>query len=129
MYKATILVLLFALLLGCGAKKESAENPKSVKQTPEFLPTADSTLTFRQVSRWKQCNPLLDSLAYFYSDSFKTEDPVLKLRYEEDFMKAQKKVCKLAGFPGGYKEYSWVTGCLGNSRNKHILDSLGIETH
>lgn len=129
MYRVIIFSVILALLLGCGAQKKSEETPQQqVKPVPKFVPTADSSLTAEQVSLWKQCNPLLDSLTYFYSDSFKTEDPISKLRIEDDFMKAQNRICKLAGYPGGFKEYSWVSECLGNPRNKDILDSLDIKS-
>ncbi|MFP4014862.1 MAG: hypothetical protein ACLFVQ_12305 [Chitinispirillaceae bacterium] len=129
MYRVLILSVMSALLLGCGAQKKSEETSRQqVKPVPKFVPTADSSLTAEQVALWKQCNPLLDSLTYFYSDSFKVEDPTAKLRIEDDFFKAQNRICKLAGYPGGFKEYNWVSDCLSNPRNKRILDSLDIRS-
>ncbi len=112
---------------GCVKKKEVVQTPPPAPVAePKFEPTADSSVTAKQVTLWKTCNPLLDSLTYFYSDSFKTEDPVQRLRYEEDFRRAQDKICKLAGFVGGYKEYTWVMESMGNARNRGILEAQGI---
>jgi hypothetical protein len=91
-------------------------------QVPRFVPTADSTITARQLRLWKDCNPVLDSLAYFYKDSFAVADPVNKLRLQEDFFKAQDKICKLAGLTGGYTEYKWIMGAIANPRNKELLE-------
>ena len=120
----TILVV-FA---GCNSEKElpieERKLPKtaSAAQAPKFVPTEDSTITARQLRLWKDCNPVLDSLAYFYKDSFAIADPVNKLRFQEDFFKAQDKICKLAGLTGGYTEYKWIMGAIANPRNKELIE-------
>ena len=110
---------------GCQPKEEELPveqpAPRAV-QAPRFVPTADSTITVRQLRLWKDANPVLDSLAYFYKDSFAVADPVNKLRLQEDFFKAQDKICKLAGLTGGYVEYKWIMGAIGNSRNKELIE-------
>ena len=115
-------VLIFA---GCKPKEElPIEQPVSrMVQAPKFVPTDDSTITERQLKLWKDCNPVLDSLAYFYKDSFAVADPVNKLRLQEDFFKAQDKICKLAGLTGGYIEYKWIMGAIANPRNKELLEA------
>jgi hypothetical protein len=112
---------------GCQTEKElPVENAlpqtASAVQAPKFVPTDDSTITVRQLRLWKDCNPVLDSLTYFYKDSFTVADPVNKLRLQEDFFKAQDKICKLAGLTGGYTEYKWIMGAIANPRNKELLE-------
>jgi hypothetical protein len=92
-----------------------------------FIPPADSIVTTTQIKAWMSCNPLLDSLTFRYADSFKTTDPALRLRYQEDFSKAQHKLCIHAGLPGGYKEYTWILKNSGNPKNKAVLDSVGAQ--
>ncbi|MCL2689389.1 MAG: hypothetical protein FWE57_06035 [Chitinispirillia bacterium] len=110
---------------GCQPKEEDFHveppAPRAV-QAPRFVPTADSTITARQLRLWKDANPVLDSLVYFYRDSFAVADPVNKLRLQEDFLKAQDKICKLAGLTGGYIEYKWIMGAITNPRNRELLE-------
>ena len=112
---------------GCQTEKElpvehTLPRAASAVQAPKFVPTDDSTITARQLRLWKDCNPVLDSLTYFYKDSFTVADPVNKLRLQEDFFKAQDKICKLAGLTGGYTEYKWIMGAISNLRNKELLE-------
>lgn len=72
---------------------------------------------------WFACNPLLDSLTLMYSDSFKTNDPSLRMRYQDDFSAAQDKICAFRGLSGGYKEYKWILNNMGNPKNKTSIDS------
>ena len=75
------------------------------------------------------CNMLLDSLSMFYQDSFKTKDAALLIRFQEDFSKAQDKICLRAGLAGGYNEYLWILKNLGNPRNAKLLDSLKMTVY
>ncbi len=108
------------------AAKPQVQPPSQVVKEIEFIPPADSSITVTQIQTWKRCNPLLDSITFRYADSFKTTDPTLRLRYQEDFSKAQNKLCVLAGLPGGYQEYTWILKNSGNPKNKAVLDSAGI---
>jgi hypothetical protein len=125
----------FSLLCFCQQKtpvKSISAKPQVQQQSPvvkeiEFVPPADSLITASQIQTWKRCNPLLDSIAFRYADSFKTSDPTQRLRYQEDFSRAQNKLCVLAGLPGGYKEYTWILKNSGNDRNKSVLDAAGIQ--
>jgi len=113
------------VFVGCQPKEEEfpvqQPQPRAV-QAPRFVPAEDSTITVRQLRLWKDCNPVLDSLAYFYKDSFAIADPVNKLRLQEDFFKAKDRICKLAGLTGGYTEYKWIMGVIANPRNKELLE-------
>lgn len=127
--------LILSFLCFCQQKPPvTSKTPKPQVQQPtptvkeiEFVPPADSSITVSQIKNWKRCNPLLDSIAFRYADSFKTTDPTQRLRYQEDFSKAQDKLCVLAGLPGGYQEYTWILKNSGNPKNKPVLDSAGIQ--
>ena len=110
---------------GCQPKEEPViEQPAPrVVQAPRFVPSADSSITARQLRLWKDSNPILDSLAYFYKDSFAVADPVNKLRLQEDFLKAKERICKLAGLTGGYTEYKWIMEVIANPRNRELLEA------
>lgn len=95
----------------------------------EFIAPTDSIIKPEQMKSWLACNPLLDSLAYMYSDSFKTADPKLRIRYQDDFSNAQDKICLKAGLHGGYKEYRWIMENMGNPKNKPLLESLKASTY
>lgn len=77
---------------------------------------------------WSGCNPLLDSLTFRYADSFKTEDPTAFMRYQEDFIAAQNKICVRAGLPGGYQEYKWILQHMGIEKNRAVLQSANAQT-
>lgn len=118
--------------LGCETKKKSvvqnapatpALPPKPVIKKVEFVPPADSLITVAQMKSWLACNLLLDSLAIMYGDSFKTDDPQKRLRYQDDFSMAQDKICVLSGLTGGYKEYKWVMDNIGNPKNKAVVEA------
>jgi hypothetical protein len=95
----------------------------------DFVPPADSSMTIDQVKKITTCNPLLDSLSIFYKDSFKTKDAALLIRLQDDFSKAQDKICLRAGLAGGYKEYFWIFKNLGLPRNARLLDSLKMTVY
>ncbi|MBN1603354.1 MAG: hypothetical protein JW915_17225 [Chitinispirillaceae bacterium] len=130
-----ILAVLFSLCL-C-QKKSPSNSSKSSEPSPQsasalieekkFIPPVDSLISEIQMKAWMKCNPLLDSLTFKYADSFKTKDPTLRLRYQEDFSKAQNKLCVLSGLPGGYKEYTWIMKNSGNPKNKPALDAAGAQ--
>jgi hypothetical protein len=118
---------------GCQQKKKettqvSAAIPVELKKV-EFVAPSDSSMSSNQIVRMNVCNSLLDSLSILYQDSFKTKDAVLLTRFQDDFSKAQDKICLRAGLAGGYKEYLWVLKNLGNPRNAKLLDSLKMTVY
>lgn len=100
---------------------------EQIKEVP-FTPPADSTISIKQMTSWQRCNPLLDSLTFRYTDSFKTEDPEALLRYQDDFIAAQNKICVRTGLPGGYREYRWILRNMGNKKNKMLLESANAQS-
>jgi hypothetical protein len=127
-----IFVALCCFAAGCQKKaKPVTPPPPSAPAAPayqktQFVPRADSTVLSSQARFWLLANPLLDSLAFLYQDSFKTPDAGLRFRYQTDLRKAQDLICVRCGLTGGYDEYLWVRSALGNPRNKVLLDSLRI---
>jgi len=117
--------VLAGLLAFCGCEQinralgQSEDLPAPPPAVP-FVPPADDTVTAHQFGLWKAINPVLDSLTYFYADSFKVKDPVHTLRIQEDFMLAQDIICRLIGLTGGYAEYRWVTNNIGRQRNRKL---------
>jgi hypothetical protein len=124
----------FLLFLGCQQKKKTPAQaplpaaPVALKKI-EFVPPADSSMTIDQIKKMNACNVLLDSLSIFYQDSFRTKDAVLLTRFQDDFSKAQDKICLRAGLAGGYTEYLWTLKNLGNPRNAKLLDSLKMTVY
>ena len=106
--------------------KASEKTAETAKPVP-FVPPEDSAISQKQITSWQSCNPLLDSLTFRYTDSFKTEDPARLIRYQEDFMAAQDKICIRAGLPGGYKEYTWILQNMGIDKNREILEAANAE--
>ena len=117
-------------LHGCRGKSKApqAQAPAEIKKI-EFVAPLDSSMTIDQIKKMNLCNVLLDSLSIFYQDSFKTKDAALLTRYQEDFSRAQDKICLRAGLAGGYTEYLWVLKNLGNPRNAKLLDSLHLKVY
>ncbi len=129
------------LLNGCKEKPSDSSAAPSDKTTGSnssvatetqkplpFVPPADSAISIDQMMAWSTCNPLLDSLTFRYADSFKTEDPAALLRYQEDFITAQDRICLRAGLAGGYQEYKWVLQNMGIDKNRTILESAHAQT-
>lgn len=138
MVKRSITVGILGCLLlvsaGCIFKKSNTHvvPMKPTTTTPAkatFIPPPDSAITVEQMRSWLACNHLLDSLSYLYQDSFKTEDPARRLTYQDDFIKAQDKICIRCGLGGGYTEYAWILNNAGSARNKAILDSVGMASY
>ena len=92
-----------------------------------FVPPDDSAVTPPRMKAWSSCNPLLDSLTYRYADSFKTDDPAALLRYQEDFIAAQDRICVRAGLPGGFEEYTWILQSLGLEKNRGVAESANAQ--
>ncbi len=88
-----------------------------------FNPPADSLISSTEIKNWLACNPLLDSLAIMYADSFKTESAQTRLRIQEDYSAAQDKICVISGLQGGYKEYKWIMENIGNPKNKETIEA------
>jgi hypothetical protein len=95
----------------------------------EFIAPVDSSITAIQIKNWLACNPMLDSLAIMYADSFKTESAQTRMRYQDDYSSAQDKICVLSGLQGGYKEYKWVMENIGNPKNKSIVESANATVY
>jgi hypothetical protein len=118
---------------GCRQKKKepaqiSVPIPVELKKI-DFVAPPDSSMSIDQIVRMNVCNSLLDSLSILYQDSFKTKDAVLLTRFQDDFSKAQDKICLRAGLAGGYIEYLWILKNLGNPRNAKLLDSLRMTVY
>ncbi|MCX7726075.1 MAG: hypothetical protein N2053_04425, partial [Chitinispirillaceae bacterium] len=62
--------------------KDTLIEKKVVTPPPYFNPPEDSSISIEQLNAWKACNPLLDSLAIIYADSFKTQNGEELLRYQ-----------------------------------------------
>jgi hypothetical protein len=132
--KFPVLFLVLCAVLVCRCKEKTVETPqarpvaqkepKPVSIPVPFVPPADSIISAEQMKSWSGCNPLLDSLTYRYADSFKTEDPAAFLRYQDDFITAQNKICVRAGLPGGYDEYKWILQNMGIAKNRTVLQSV-----
>jgi len=121
---------------GCGKKKPSSSvntpapsEVKKVIQKTEFVPPADSLITAVQIKSWIACNPILDSLAIMYTDSFKTTDPQKRLRYQDDFSAAQDKICVITGLNGGYTEYKWIMDNIGNPKNRSVVENANASVY
>lgn len=114
-------------LAGCHKNEpaHSAEPRTDLKKT-EFVTPSDSTLTVDQMKKWLECNPYLDSLSVLYKDSFTSTDAAHQTRVQEDFVKAQDRICVRLGIQGGYAEYLWTLKSAGNPRNAKIMDSLKL---
>jgi hypothetical protein len=133
MYRFAIIILIStSLVLISGCKKKTLpkvlnepqkESVKPAIKKIEFVIPADSLITTSQMKSWIACNPLLDSIAIMYVDSFKTDDAQKRLRYQADFSSAQDKICVISGLPGGYKEYRWIMDNIGNTKNKDVVEN------
>jgi hypothetical protein len=86
-------------------------------------------MTADQIKKMTVCNALLDSLSIFYRDSFTTKDAAVLIRLQDDFKKAQDKICLRAGLPGGYKEYYWIFKNYSHPRNAKLLESLQMKVY
>jgi hypothetical protein len=126
---ATIIASLI-LISGCAEKKNTQTVPLSTTTPPrsEFIPPADSTISAALMHKWLSCNPLLDSLSYLYQDSFNIDVPTQRLKFQDDFSKAQDKICIRRGLTGGYAEYRWIMKAAGHPNNRGMLDSIGLKT-
>jgi hypothetical protein len=130
----TIVFIPAIVLYSCQKQTKAVVQPKEppAVQSQElipFVPPADSLITLQQIKAWSLSNTYLDSLAFRYADSFKTNDPTHRIRYQEDFIAAQNQICVRAGLRGGYAEYTWIIKNSGNPKNKPILDSAHAQVH
>ena len=121
--------------IGCDNKKINdevkpvpAETKKMITKI-EFIPPVDSSITSAQIKNWLGCNPMLDSLAIMYADSFKTESAQMRLRYQDDYSSAQDKICVISGLKGGYTEYKWVMENIGNPKNRSVVESANAAVY
>ena len=127
----TAIVCAFALVICACHKKETVSSPGQQAELKkiEFVPPADSTLTIDRMKKWLQCNPYLDSLSIFYKDSFATTDAARQTKIQEDFIKAQDRICVRVGLPGGYAEYLWILKSASSPKNARALDSLKLTAY
>jgi hypothetical protein len=131
--KTMILISILSLSISMNCKKNKTESQtvstptnalkKEIKKIV-FFPPSDSLITSEQMTHWLACNPLLDSLAIMYADSFKVENAQSRLRYQDDYSSAQDKICVLSGLQGGYKEYKWIMDNAGNPKNKSVIEAV-----
>ena len=130
-----IISILLPLCFFPGCEQKTKESARASVPAPvelkkiNFVPPADSSMTIDQIKKMNACNALLDSLSIFYKDSFKTRDAAVLLRLQDDFSKAQDKICLRAGLAGGYKEYYWIFKNHGHPRNAKLLDSLKMTVY
>lgn len=126
-------VIFIAALCVCQKKQQATPlpvpQPQAEHKKVEFIPPADSTVTIDQMKKWLQCNPYLDSLSIFYKDSLATHDAAKQTKYQEDFMKAQDKICVRVGLTGGYAEYLWILKNISVPKNLKILDSIKLTAY
>lgn len=121
---------MLCIIAGCAKKESATQNVSFPKeQQAAFVPPADSSVTAEQMKKWLACNSFLDSLSYMYQDSFKVENPARRLACQDDFVKAQNRICVRCGLSGGYEEYLWILNHAGYWRNRPVLDSLGIASY
>jgi hypothetical protein len=125
-------IMLVAAILLCGCQKKApvpVPAPLTEAKKIPFVPPADSALTLEQMRKWLQCNPYLDSLSILYKDSFSGADAARQTRLQEDFVRAQDRICVRVGLQGGYAEYLWTLQSSGNPKNARILDSLKLTAY
>jgi hypothetical protein len=126
----TLLAMVLAGLSVCQEKKTVEKQvPQAEPQKVEFVPPSDSLVSIEQMKKWLLCNSYLDSLSIIYKDSFAVSDAARQTRYQEDFLKAQDKICVRVGLTGGYTEYFWILKSIGSPKNKKIVDSLKLTTY
>ncbi len=106
--------------------EETEKNEVEIKKIA-FTPPQNSSITVEQIRRWLSCNSRLDSLSDVYLDSFRTENPESRMRYQRVFIKMQNRICIQQGLLGGYDEYVWILNNSGNKKNKAVFDSLAIK--
>lgn len=125
-----LLAMMLAVLSACQKKKTVEKQvPQVEPQKVEFVPPADSLVSIEQMKKWLLCNSYLDSLSIIYKDSFAVNDAARQTRYQEDFLKAQDKICVRVGLTGGYTEYFWILKSIGSPKNKNVVDSLKLTTY
>lgn len=130
-----IVTLCTTALFSCREKPvDSAEAKKATSQDQKivvpvkFTPPKDSSISPKQASNWNTCNDLLDSLTIRYADSFKVDDAVAILRYQEDFISAQDRICVKAGLKGGYQEYKWILLHMNVEKNRSVIQAVNAQT-
>lgn len=114
-----LLIFTTSLIFFCDTEKN--EEKETVFELQKFNPPLNDSISTAQAKVWNICNPALDSLSKLYIDSFATEDPNLRLKYQTDFKNRQDTICVLNGLYGGYKEYMWILKNSGKPENKHLF--------
>jgi hypothetical protein len=128
--KLLFIAIFFISINDCGKHKADPEKKTSAEiNVNKFVESSDSSITADQINKMNICNTLLDSLSIYYQDSFKTKDAAQLTRYQEDFVRAQDRICIRAGLSGGYKEYIWIIKNMGNKKNAKLLDSMKLQTY
>lgn len=123
---------LIGLSAGCQTRKKNparvippAPRQVELKAVP-FSAPADSVLSASRMQSWLLCNKSLDSLSIVYTDSFKTEDSSMRLRFQQNFSATQDLICLRAGLASGYEEYRWITKVLALPKNRALAESNNI---
>lgn len=122
-------VAAFLLMISPACTKQIEETEKKEAEFKKiaFTPPQDSSISVEQMKKWLNCSSRLDSLSDVYLDSFRTENPESRMRYQRDFIKVQDLICIQQGLLGGYDEYVWILNNSGNKKNKAVFDSLTIK--
>ena len=126
-YLFVIAAFLLTIFPACTKQIEETEKNEVAYTKIPFTPPQDSSISIEQIRRWLSCNSRLDSLSNVYLDSFRTENPESRMRYQRDFIKIQDHICMQQGLSGGYDEYVWILNNSGNKKNKAVFDSLAIK--
>ena len=123
----TTICLTLIAVSACSVQDDKSESTPRAGGAKAFSPTPDSSITAAQIADWLTSSQRLDSLSIVYEDSFAVEDAQKRLEYQKAFTAQQNRLCHQSGLRGGYREYMWIMGVLGNPRNKALRDSFDIK--
>lgn len=128
-YFFLIAASLLTIFPACTKQIEETEKKEVEFKKIAFTPPQNSSITVEQIRRWLSCNCRLDSLSEVYLDSFRTENPESRMRYQRNFIKIQDYICIQQGLLGGYDEYVWILNNSGNKKNIRVFDSIKTEAY
>jgi hypothetical protein len=128
-----ILIPAVIALIACSSCQNKKPTPAVILQQElkkiTFVAPSDSIVSADNMKKWLLCNPYLDSLSVIYKDSFATTNAAKQTRYQDDFVKAQDKICVRMGLLGGYEQYLWILKACTNPVNAKVLDSMKLTAY